>query len=209
MILFLLLLFALAMPSPLMAAQGRPPLDLNQNNKYPHELPGFRFYQDAKWKTLEPLVSSMADVRRVLGSPTKVHDISHYAKPYPGDAFAQEPVFTYDTDEDWKILVYFVRYCSYDGPDLPESMGNRLCTIELLPKKRISFKKVVFPSGFKKRNVTGVYGNWDEYKDGTGLAYAVYTGPTTYGDEQPGDLNRIRYGPSDEALSKLMSMLQP
>ena len=171
-------------------------------NKYPNELPGYKFYAKAKWKSLEPLVSTMADVRRVLGEPSEAHDTSQYTKPYPGDAVAKRPVFTYELDGSWQILVYFARYCFYAGPVLPASLNGCVCTIDLVPKKRISFDAVRFPTAFKKENVVAVDAAWDEYADGSGLVYEVYTTKTPYGSKQPGDLNRIKYGPSRDAVLK-------
>jgi hypothetical protein len=175
------------------------------SSKYPNELPGFKYYENAKWKSLEPLVSTMADVRRILGEPNEAHDVSQFTKPYPGDAVAKRPVFTYELDNDWQILIYFVRYCFYEGPALPASLDDRLCTIDLVPKKRIPFGKVEFPAAFKKQNVTAVDAAWDEYADGSGLVYEVYTTKTPYDNKQPGDLNRITYGPSDETIRKYAS----
>ena len=171
-----------------------------ENHKYPNELPGHRFYATAKWKSLEPLVSTMADVRRVLGKPRDARDVSQYTKPYPGDTAAKKPVFTYDLDGDWEVLVYFVRYCFYEGPALPASLGDRLFSIGLLPKKRIPFDRVEFPTAFKKNHVSAADAAWDVFADGSGLVYEVYTTKTPYGSKQPGDLNRISYGPSAEAL---------
>jgi hypothetical protein len=195
----LTLLVFLLLASPLMGGYAQ----TGSARKYPGELPRYEFYATAKWKSLEPLVSTMADVRRLLGDPTDARDVSQYTKPYPGDAAAKEPVFTYDdVDNDWEILIYFVRYCFYDGPAVPASLGDRLCTIDLLPKKRIAFDKIEFPTAFKKHHVTAVDAAWDEYSDGSGLVYQVYTTRTPYGNKQPGDLFRITYGPSLETLSR-------
>ena len=172
------------------------------DDTYPNELPGYRFYSTAKWKSLRPLESTMADVRRVLGKPADERDVSQYTKPYPGDAAAKRPVFRYDLDQDWELLVYFVRYCFYDGPAVPASLDDRLCTIDLVPKKRIPFGGIEFPAAFKKKHVTAVDADWDEFRDGSGLVYEVYTTRTPYGNQQVGDLNRIVYGPSSEALER-------
>jgi len=171
------------------------------DHNYPNELSQFRFYSTAKWKVLRPLESDMDDVRRLLGPPTDVHDVSQYTKPYPGDAAAKRPVFSYDLGNDWEMLVYFLRYCFYDGPTFPASMGDRLCTIDLVPKKRIPFGAIEFPAAFKKKHVTAVDGAWDEFADGSGLVYEVYTIRTPSGEKLPGDLNRIVYGPSDETTA--------
>lgn len=175
------------------------------SGKYLNELPGFKFYEHAKWKSLEPLVSTMADVRRILGEPNEAKDVSQFMKPYPGDAVAKSPVFTYEVNADWQILIYFVRYCFYEGPALPASLDDRLCSIDLVPKKRMPFGKVEFPAAFKKQNVTAVDAAWVEYADGSGLVYEVYMTKPPYGNTQPGDLFRIKYGPSDEAIRKFAS----
>ena len=171
-----------------------------KSEKYPNELPDFRFYEAAKWKTLEPLISTMADVRKVLGEPSEANDTSQFTKPYPGDDKAKQPVFTYKLNSDWEVLVYFVKYCFHGYFPLPDELDNKLCSIDLVPRKRTPFKSVVFPQVFKEKDVGAVDGAWTEYSDKTGLFYEVYTNPGPYGDEKPGDLNRIVYTASDETF---------
>jgi hypothetical protein len=162
-------------------------------NRYPHELPDFKFFQSASWRSLEPLVSTMNDVRRVLGNPPEANDMSVYTEPYPGDEKAKEPVFVYKADKKWEVVVYFTRYCSYHCPkDVPR---DRLCSIDLIPINRIKFDATKLSSAFEKKHVEGIDAKWDEYSDGTGLHYEVYTTRPQYGKELPGDLSRISYGP--------------
>jgi len=164
---------------------------------YPNELPKYRFYATAPWRALVPAKSSMTDVRKVLGNPDQASDVEEYLKPYPGDTVAKEPVFTYTRImPGWEVLVYFTRYCDREHP--PDPDGNRLCSIDLIPKKRTSFAAVRFPAVFIKRHVTAIDGVWDEYADGTGLRYEVYTAKPQYGEEVAGDLNRISYGPTEK-----------
>jgi hypothetical protein len=166
-----------------------------QNNPsgYPNELAGYRFYSNAKWKSLEPLVSPIGDVRRVMGNPDEANDNASYSESYPGDVAAKQPVFTYRLNRDWDILLYFVSSCFWKIPhDIPP---KRLCSVELIPGRHISFRAIQFPEVFKKRHVAAVDAQWDEYSDGTGLRYEVYTSKTPYGGDVPGDLNRIVYGP--------------
>jgi hypothetical protein len=168
-----------------------------QNNlpRYPNELPRYRFYSNAKWRSLEPLVSTIDDVRKVMGSPNQANDNGSYSEPYPGDAAAREPVFTYRLNRDWEILIYFVSSCAWKVPrDIP---SNRLCSVELIPRKHVSFRAIQFPEVFKRRHIAAVDAQWDEYVDGTGLRYEVYTAKTPYGSDVPGDLNRIAYGPAE------------
>lgn len=163
------------------------------DGRYPHELPEFRFYKTASWRSLEPLIATMNDVRRVLGNPQEAHDVSEYTKPYPGDEKALEPVFTYKLSSDWELLVYFTKYCFHKFPQgLPE---DRVCSFDLVPAKRVSLDLSKLPAAFIKTHVQAVDAAWDEYSDGTGLRYEVYTTHPPYGSNEPGDLFRISYGP--------------
>lgn len=166
--------------------------------RYPNELQDYEFYRTAKWNSLEPLVSTMDNVRKVMGRPDEANDNAAYTRPYPGDAAAQEPVFRYRLSRQWDVLFYFATSCPWKlHPDVPR---NRLCSIDLIPRKRVSFRAVHFSPVFAKRHVTAVDAAWDEYSDGTGLRYEIYTTKPPYGVEIPGDLDRISYGPGDSEL---------
>jgi len=175
-----------------------------RRGRYSNELPKLQFYEKAKWKTLIPLVSFISDVRRILGQPKEATDIAHYFNPYPGDDKAVTPLFIYSMDSDWEIFVYLGKDCGYQSSSAPFP-ENRICTIELLPKKRLSFRDRPCPAVFVKRHVNGADAAWDEYRDSEGLAYEVYTTRTPYGSKVPGDLNRIVYGPSEEELKLNMT----
>jgi hypothetical protein len=165
---------------------------------YSNELEGFRFCENAAWRSLHPLVSTAAHVRRVLGQPIREDDIAHWGEPYPGDAKAEAPVLTYDSPK-WEILIYFVRSNSGMRDEFPADLRDRLLSIDLIPKLRMSFKNVGFPAVYRKRHVIAADAAWDEYSDGSGLVYSVYTSKPDQGDERPGDLYRISYGLSDRA----------
>ena len=170
------------------------------DNRYPNEVPGFRFYANAMWDRLTPLVSSMKNVRQVLGNPDEVEDVSLYTKPYPGDEKASKPVFTYKFGDDWELLVYFAKYCFHKVPE--GTPADKLCSLDLVPRKRIVFDVSRVPNTFVKTYIKVVDAGWDEYSDGTGLRYEVYTTHAQYGSENPGDLNRISYGPPKTSASK-------
>jgi hypothetical protein len=153
-------------------------------SRYPNELPKFRFYESSKWKGLAPFVSSMADVRKVLGDPS-------------GDYGS---VIRYQLNDDWELFVYSVKARSYDDPQFPESLNDRVYTFDLIPKKRTPFGNMQFLGIFTKKRVVAVDAAWFEYSDGTGLSYEVYTSPGPYDKEKPGDLSRIVYGPSDDEI---------
>lgn len=165
-------------------------LVLAQNTiSYPNELSGYRFYENAKWRKLNPAHSTIADVRELLGNPDDATDLANAVGPYPGDEHVTSVVFTYSRlMRGWEILIYLHTSCGASS-DTP-----RLCNVDLLPNKRIPFAKVKFPAEFTKKHVTAVDAAWDEYSDSFGLRYEVYSTKTPYGNELPGDLNRISYG---------------
>lgn len=165
--------------------------------RYPNELPGYAFYSRAQWRALKPLVSTIDDVRKIMGKPYGASDNASYSEAYPGDALVRQPVFTYRLGPDWEMLVYFVSSCPRKVPrDVPP---NRVCSFDLIPRKHVSFRKIEFPGVFAKQHIIAVDAQWDEYSDGTGLRYEVYTTKTPYGGNGPGDLNRISYGPPESA----------
>jgi hypothetical protein len=154
---------------------------------YPHELPGYRFHQIAKWRSLRPSTSTILDVRKLLGNPEDATDLTHPGSLYPGDAQVSSVVFRYSRlMPEWDVLIYLKKSCGV--------LGLRLCSIDLLPHERIPFLHITLPRAFTKRHVVGTDAAWDEYSDRSGLQYEVYTTKTPYGNDLPGDLNRISYG---------------
>lgn len=128
-----------------------------------------------------------------LGAPKKQTTCLRPTKPYPGDEKALQPVFTYRQGTEWKLLVYFAKYCFYEHPE--ELPGDRLCSIDLIPERRVHFDASQLTAAFLKKHVQAADGAWEEYSDGSGLRYAVYTRHPQYGPHEPGDLFRISYGP--------------
>ena len=106
-------------------------------------------------------------------------------------------MFTYAAAENWQLLVYFVKSDAFARDRYPKEMHDRLLSLDLVPKARISFAAVAFPTTFKKQHVVAADAEWDEYADGTGLVYSVYTSRPANSDAQAGDLNRISYGAPD------------
>jgi hypothetical protein len=155
---------------------------------YPNELPGYRFYETEKWRNLRPSSSTIVDVRKLLGNPDIATDLAHPVAPYPGDANVTGVVFTYSRlMPDWDVLIYLRKSCGV-------SQTPRLCSVDLLPHERIPFSRITFSPAFTKRHVGAADAAWDDYIDGSGLRYEVYTTKPRYGKELPGDLNRISYG---------------
>jgi hypothetical protein len=117
---------------------------------FANELPEYRFADTANWSLLIPDVSTMDDVRRLMGDPDDATDMSQYGKPYPGDSSAKQPLFTYRKSmPGWEILVYFSSYCF--RPHEKDTKQNHVCSIDLIPNKPISFKDVNFPAFFCKK----------------------------------------------------------
>ncbi len=169
---------------------------------YPNEARGFQFWSSAPWRELRPLESTMADVRRVLGDPNEAHDIDKYTAPYPGDEKAIQPVWRYNLNEDWDVLVYFVKSSYFERRKFPEALYDRLHCIDYLPTLPTAFDVAPVRRLFKRTHTTAADAAWDEYADGSGLVYKVYTTSPPFGGNKPGDLNRITYGPSDEDIKK-------
>ncbi|ANM29868.1 hypothetical protein ABI59_10190 [Acidobacteria bacterium Mor1] len=167
------------------------------NSRYPNELQGFVLWETGAWRDLQPLVSTLDDVRRVLGPPERAVDLRQYSKPYPGDGAAQSPVFTYFVDDDYDILVYFVRSDYAARRRYPAELFDRLLSIDFVPKRQVSFRGQIFPRAFSKERVRAADAAWDDHSDGSGLVYSVYSAAPAHGDAQQGDLNRISYGPPE------------
>src|SRR5207253_5744784 len=133
-------------------------------------------------------LSTIADVRALLGNPDNATDLANAADAYPGDENVTSAVFTYSRLMHGRdVLIYLRKSCGVGGE------SPRLRSVDLLPHKRIPFARVEFPTEFIKKHVTAVDAAWDEYSDGSGPRYEVYSTKTHYGNELPGDLNRISY----------------
>ena len=173
-------------------------------SRYPNELPEFCFYESATWRVLTPLVSTMADVRKALGKPAETVDIAHYDS-YPGDEAAECPLFVYEYGKDWKLYIYFggPNMTTIAGGTLPESVHRRLFSIDLLSREPRHFPQPL-PIPFVRKPTMGADAAWDEFSDGSGLRYDVYTDYTPFGKTSPGDLNRISYGPSAAELARVL-----
>jgi hypothetical protein len=166
-----------------------------ETNRYPNEVVGYRFYQSAPWRGLVPLKSTMADVRKVLGKPSREEDIADYMAPYPGDEKAVQPVWTYDVNDDWRILVYFVKSGVPERRVFDESLYDYLFSIDYVSRRPVHFDLAKLPAVFRRSHTVAADAAWDEYTDGSGLIYEIYTSKTQFGGHVPGDLNRIKYGP--------------
>jgi hypothetical protein len=137
----------------------------------------------------------------VLGDPSVAHDIADYTAPYPGDEKAVQPVWTYELNDRWEIIVYFVKSGVLERQRFDKSLFNTLYSIDYISRKPRRFDLSKLPPAFhRSHNTVAADAAWDEYSDGSGLVYEVYTSKTPFGGHVPGDLNRIRYGPPKESI---------
>lgn len=177
----------------LLAAQTQAQTPPAQSERYPNELPALRLYAAARWNKLTPLVSTAADVRRVMGEPSRVYDVTRLGGIYPGDAKAEQPVFIYE-DADYTTHIYFGRYCLYTA-ELKGKASDRLCQIVIAPKRNIPVEAGAFTSAFRREAKRLPGESWDEYADEDGLVYIVKNGVRGL------HLNRIMYGARKAELS--------
>ncbi|MBK6426131.1 MAG: hypothetical protein IPF82_08030 [Blastocatellia bacterium] len=89
-------------------------VEARPSDRYPNEILGFELHNGARWASLTPLTSRMADVRQILGPPDEARDLANYSRrPYSGDGKWLCAVWTY-TGGEWTILIYFDSYFTRD-----------------------------------------------------------------------------------------------
>ena len=156
--------------------------------EYPNELEGFALY--AKYCSgLEPMKSTVADVKKVLGNP--VDDKSGR-------------LLLWFEKEGWKILVYIYP----DNGEYPSYLAGKVVqSVDFISAKPVSFATIEFPTAFNKADIRAADATWDEYCDAHGLVYQVYTSKTRYGDTGPGDLNRVSYRPAPHRVIQMQSWM--
>ena len=163
---------------------GESQAESRRRGRYPNELPGFKLYAQGKWKALRPYVSTKADVDRLLGEPSPV------LIPY---------------DSDWQVIVHYFESSSTNGRPWGAAFKGTVDSLSFHPRRRVSFKGVVFPRAFKCGGIHFSHAPAPlmECSDGTGLAYQIYTGDSDDGDIREGDLREIVYGASAKVLKKI------
>ena len=148
-------------------------------------LPGYEFYERAKWGALLPLISRQAEVTALLGEQT---------------GFV-------DSGDGWKFgVAIWGGPASCNGHPFPAQLVGTVSRIVLVPTVRVSFVGVKFPAAFTKYRQYGSFdavGSWNMYRDDYGLEYAVYKKASRDGSVHAGDLKSISYGPSKQLLLKL------
>jgi hypothetical protein len=154
--------------------------------EYPNELDGFKLF--AKYcPGLEPMKSTVDDVKKVLGEPLKDK--------------SEKFVLWFEKD-GWQILVYIYP----DNGEYPSHLAGKVVgSIDFISIKPVSFAAVKFPKAFNKADIRAADARWDEYYDAFGLVYEVYASKPPYGDKGPGDLNRVSYRPAPHKVIQMQS----
>ena len=158
-------------------------------SQYPNELSNLKLHQEAKWKSLQPYVSTVGDVEKLLGKPVAVYD-----------ELLQSYVAGFQYDPNWTIVVDVIG----EDSELPPTRVGRVLSIELHPKRRISLVGADF-SAFRAATYTARDEETTSYYDKFGLRYVVFERDTANGRFHAGDLKRIEYGPSEEETKEYLS----
>ncbi len=182
-----------------------------QGNQYPNELKGFEFFGKGKLRELRLTVSSKDDVIKIFGKKCQKkcdYDAAWSVRfEYYEDVWIKE-----HRDEKGEKLRYLLN-SKYLG---------KLRSIEIRPKKRLSFADVAFPDIFQKLLTTSTTDTrsgrskmtaGESFQDSDGLKYEIYS-RTNYDDISSGkekslnnDLILIRYDIS-EKFEKTLFILQ-
>lgn len=171
-----------------------------QLNTYPNELKGYQFFNKGKLKELKLTLSTREDVKKNFGS-----DCENGC----------------DYDNNWKITISYFgtmhKEITVDNKRIkyvPKAdYLERIYSICLIPKQRISFSQVVFPSKFRKyksfsigdsfdsrgRLTAAIGTSYETYLDRYGLSFIIFekvsytVGEVEKNDRLKGDLISIEY----------------
>lgn len=173
-------------------------------NTYPNELEGYKFFDKDKLKGLKLTVSTREDVKNNFGSDC--------------DSGC-------DYDEKWKVRFdYFgtiTKETTVDNKRIKfvpkEELIGKIYSIQFIPKQRLVFNRIAFPSQFSNlssfsvghdyssegRMTSAVGTSYNTYVDRYGLKYEIYEGGYTVGDvekdeRRKGDLILIEYSIPDK-----------
>src|ERR1043166_4932913 len=154
--------------------------DLKVGDASPNEFAGYRFFAEGKLKDIRLGISTREDMKKLFGSTCE--GVSSY-------------------DDNWNIWANYFEKVSPDTRPKPKGSENvvyrilqpkenflgTLRFIRLIPKKNISFAKVLFRENFGSHTSYSVGDSWDldgfkgavdtesqVYEDGYGLTYSVF-----------------------------------
>lgn len=179
-----------------------------QVNQYPNELKGYDFFASGKLKALQLTASSKKDVKKIFGE--KCEKQCDYDTDWLINFEYFEDIWVKtDRNEKDEKLIYL----------LDSQYLGKLRSIEMRPKKQISFVNVAFPNTFQQLIKTSTTDSRsgksrmtvnDEFADSHGLSYEIYI-RTNYDDipnkkaktYSKGELVSIRYGIPKELENNL------
>jgi len=183
-----------------------------QGNPFPNELKGYEFFGNGKLKELQFAISSKDDVKKIFGASCEKQC---------------------DYDADWLIRFEYYEdiWVKTDRNDKDERLtyfldskySGKLRSIEIRPKKQMSFANVTFPNTFQKLLVTStstfysgksrIHGD-EAFQDLDGLTYEILDQTIVYNFKKEGkksynkgDLVLIRYD-MPKKLEKSLFILQ-
>ncbi|HMT08657.1 MAG TPA: hypothetical protein PKA82_11690, partial [Pyrinomonadaceae bacterium] len=179
----------------------------------PNEIPGYEFFKKGRLQSIRLGISTKDDIRKIFGDTCEsVCDYDEHWKIH-ADYFDDRVEFS-RSNGDTKDAQIETEYTPR-----PEFV-DRLESLRLTPKKRVSFLKISLPRTFGRSETYSVGHAWDEngfggavhmslkvYADGYGLEYHVF-GEETFNNlrkkepvaKEParkGDLSYIEYSISD------------
>lgn len=142
-----------------------------QSNQYPNELKGYEFFGNGKLKGLELIVSSKDDVKRIFGN--KCGEKCDYDADWTIRFSYYEDIWIRESrNEKDEKLTYF----------LDSKYLGKLRSIEIRPKKQVSFVNAYFPNTFQKLLMTSngalrsdkrrMLGD-EAFQDSSGLTYEI------------------------------------
>jgi len=183
-----------------------------QSNQYPNELKSYEFFGNGKLKDLKFGISSKDDVKKIFGK--KCAEKCDYDADWAIRFEYYEDIWIRESrNEKDEKLTYF----------LDSKYLGKLRSVEIRPKKQISFVDVSFPITFQKFVTTSTTDARlgkssmtvnEAFQNSSGLTYEIYT-RTNYDDiknkkaklYKKGDLVVIRYEILKE-LEKSLFILQ-
>jgi hypothetical protein len=169
----------------------------SQSVQFSNELKSYEFYGKGKLKPLKLLISKLGDWESIFGKNCSA---------------------SCDLNKDWRISFYSVDVKSPKIVTenkierkffLKPQYDNILWSIELMPKKRISFKNFRFPKAFEKSDgfISEINWSFDVYQDSNGLSYWILA--ENVRDYQKGDLYRIEYEVPNKLDSEIYTLEEP
>ena len=177
-----------------------------QSNSYPNELKGYRFFRNGKLKNLRLGFSTNDDVKKIFGQDCEDNCDYNPNWEITFSYFRTDSCFTSQTGDEPKLT-----FC----PD--RKYIGKLLSIELRPKKIVSFSKVLFAnfgvhgggsSIGEDGQGHGTHTSYNSFGDKYGLTYTIFervvssteTNPT---EMKKGDLLSIEYEVPDKLSKKI------